>query len=146
MRRRRKGCKAWTQLKLQVVRSDPEFVTTTAGPAFNFSRPNVDEAQVARITSFALEALSKSINAPGAISGRSCPKGDSPRERLLLKSSAECPKYTTTEFGSRSDFLKSSVPVSAFFLKSRGTPALSKRSDGGSLACSGVVGSVEPRR
>jgi hypothetical protein len=61
MRRRRKGCKAWTQWKLQVVRLDPEFVTTTAGPVFKFLRPSVDEAQVARITSFALEALEVSI-------------------------------------------------------------------------------------
>src|ERR1700748_862779 len=85
MRRRRKGCKAWTQLKLQVLRSDPEFVTTTAGRTFRFLRPNVDEAQVARITSFALEALSKSINASGLISAESCPMGDSPRERFFSK-------------------------------------------------------------
>ena len=92
MRKRRNGCKAWTQWKLQVVRLDPEFVTTTAGPAFKFLRPNVDEAQVARITSFALEALSKSIKSLGAISAVWCAKGDSPRERLFSKSSTECPR------------------------------------------------------
>jgi hypothetical protein len=78
---------------LQVVRLNPEFVTTTAGPTFNSLRPNVDEAQVAKITSFAVEAVSKSINSPspGLISAVRSPKGDSPRERLFLKSSTECP-------------------------------------------------------
>src|SRR5215469_17616971 len=98
MRRRRKGCKAWTQLKLQVVRSDPEFVTTTAGPAFNFSRPNVDEAQVARITSFALEALSKSINAPGAISAVWC-QGRQSERTLVVKIQHRVPKVDDDRIG-----------------------------------------------